>query len=73
MKTWLSTKQVATATGRHLVTVQRAAERGDLHGHQPARNCSWRFTEEAVEAWVERRDGTAACGCRNLRLARRAS
>lgn len=71
MTEWLSTKQVAEVTGRHLVTVQRAAECGDLHGHQPRRNCSWRFSREAVDAWVRGEDGPTACGCQRLRLAQR--
>lgn len=73
MTEWLSTKQVAKRLGRHLVTVQRAAESGDLHGHQPARNCSWRFSAEAVDAWVFGEDGQTACGCQRLKLARRSA
>jgi excisionase family DNA binding protein len=73
MTDWLSTKQVAAYVGRHVVTVLRAAECGDIHGHQPARNCSWRFKREAVDAWLEGNDGRNACGCQNLRLAKRRS
>jgi excisionase family DNA binding protein len=71
MTDWLSTKQVAEKVGHHLVTVQRAAESGELHGHQPRRNCSWRFSAEAVDAWIRGMDGPTACGCQNLRLLQR--
>ena len=71
MTDWETTSQLAARVQRHVVTVRRAAESGELHGHQTGRGGRWSFKPEAGDAWVEGRDSESACGCRALRLARK--
>lgn len=71
MNEWLTAAQVAERTNRHIVTIWRAAEGGDLHGHQSMRKGRWSFAPDAVDAWIRGMDGPTACGCQNLRLAQR--
>jgi excisionase family DNA binding protein len=73
MTVWLTPAQVAEITGRHVVTVRVALERGDLHGHQTCRGGRWRIHPESVEAWQRGMDTTAPCGCRQLRAVRRSA
>lgn len=61
MTTWLTPAQVAEIAGRHLVTVWRALECGELHGHQAKRKGRWRIDSESVDAWVRGRDSRAPC------------
>lgn len=79
--TWLTTAEVAARTGRHTVTVRRAAADGSLHSHQPLRGgrpvpgSRRRFAAAAVDAWVQGLDDRTqrqACGCAALRAVRRA-
>ncbi|GEP38845.1 hypothetical protein NPS01_25080 [Nocardioides psychrotolerans] len=49
---WLSTREVATETGRHPVTVRRALESGVLHGGQSKAGASWRVHRDCMSAWV---------------------
>ena len=78
---WLTTNQTAERIHRDPSTVRRAAEQGDLHGHQPMRNghpvpgSRWTFAEAAVDAFVQGHDMRTqqqACGCAALRAVRRA-
>jgi Helix-turn-helix domain len=73
MNEWLTAAQAAGRSNRHVVTIWRAAEAGDLHGHQPKRKGRWSFSPEAVDAWVQGDDGVTACGCQRLKLAQRRS
>lgn len=61
---WLTPKQVADLTGRHVDNVRRALENGVLHGHQPMRKGRWNVHPDAVDAWVKGLDGEFACGCK---------
>jgi len=70
---WETTAQAAARAKRHPVTVRRAAEAGLLHGHQGDKGGRWAFDPTAVDAWVQGRDSTSACGCRALRLVRKAA
>jgi excisionase family DNA binding protein len=63
MTEWLSTAKVSAATGRHPVTIRRAAEEGVLHGHQTGRGGRWQFNTAAVDAWIKGQNGEIACGC----------
>jgi excisionase family DNA binding protein len=67
MTEWLTTRDVAARTAKHRDTVMKAAEAGELHGHQTKRRGRWSFTPEAVAAWMYGRDSAAACGCRALK------
>jgi len=68
---WLSVAQVAEATDRHIITVYRALECGELHGHQRKRGGRWQIHPDAVDAWVQGMSGEAACGCIRLRPVKR--
>ncbi|MGW1680513.1 helix-turn-helix domain-containing protein [Saccharopolyspora sp. NPDC002376] len=60
---WLTPADVADHTGHHVVTVYRALESGQLHGHQPRRGARWRIAEPVADAWVTGLPQTDACGC----------
>ncbi len=70
---WLTTREVAERSRRHVTTIHKAAEAGALHGHQTKRGGRWQFKPAAVDAWIEGSSSAAACGCRRLRSARRAA
>lgn len=61
MAEWLTTAGVAQRSGRHVVTVRRALERGDLHGHQTGSRGHWRVEAESVDAWTRGRDSREPC------------
>ncbi len=69
---WLTPQQAAKATKRHVDTIRVALREGELHGHQRGRRGHWHINPAALEAWVRKQDGTTACGCTRLRLARAA-
>lgn len=80
MTTWQTSAQVAERIHRDPCTVRRAAEAGELHGHQRMRNghpvpgSRWTFAAAAVDAFVQGLDDRAqreACGCARLRALRR--
>lgn len=52
MTLWLTAAEAARHTKRHPRTITDAARAKELHGVQGARNKSWRFNEECVDAWV---------------------
>ncbi|MCA1195103.1 helix-turn-helix domain-containing protein [Saccharopolyspora sp. 6V] len=60
---WLTAVQAAEHAARHVVTVRRALESGELHGHQARRGGPWRLRPAAVDAWITGTDGRHACGC----------
>jgi hypothetical protein len=66
MTDWLTPEQVAVKRGgkTHVVTVWKALESGELHGHQRKRRGRWQVHPEAVDAWVRGMDGETACGCK---------
>lgn len=70
---WLTAAEVAAATDRHVVTVRRALENGELHGHQRVRGGRWKVKAESVEAWRTNQNTATACGCARLRSVRRAA
>lgn len=49
---WLSTRQAAERTGRHMDTVRRACESGALHGGQNSAGGSWRIHRDCADAWA---------------------
>lgn len=61
MTEWLTPAQVAALAGRHVVTVWRALESGELHGHQATRKGRWRIDPASVDAWVRGRDSREPC------------
>ena len=74
MKTWLTPKQVSKAVGRHYITVIRALECGELHGHQTKRCGHWQVNEDVIDAWIQGRTGQEQiCGCAALRLQRKSA
>lgn len=73
MTEWLTASQVAAMSGRHVVTVWRALECGELHGHQRRRKGKWQVAASAVDAWIQGANGVAACGCKQLRLVRKSA
>lgn len=64
MNEWLSPAEVAGIADRHVITVRRALECGELHGHQRCRGGRWRVARAAVDAWIRGADGEIACGCK---------
>jgi len=66
---WLTPAQVAArmregGSKTHVVTVRKALESGELHGHQRVHRGRWAVPAAAVDAWIKGMDGAAACGCR---------
>jgi hypothetical protein len=51
----MTTRDVATATGRHRETVTQALRDGSLHGTQSKKKGTWLTEEGCVEAWVYHR------------------
>ncbi|MFE2772251.1 hypothetical protein [Microbacterium resistens] len=49
----LSVADVATAVGRHPVTVRKALEAGELHGTQQTKGGRWSVREDCAEAWAD--------------------
>jgi excisionase family DNA binding protein len=68
---WLTAQQAADRAHRSIDTIYRAADSGELHGHQTGRKGRWAFRPAAVDSWNAGDSSFAACGCRKLRLARR--
>lgn len=78
--TWQTTTEVAARIRRDPSGIRRAAEAGELHGHQrlrdgrPIPGSRWTFSTAAVDAYVQGLDIRAqrdACGCaRHLRAVR---
>lgn len=74
---WMTTNEVADRIRRDPSTVRRAAESGELHGHQRMRNgrpvpgSRWTFAAAAVDAYVQGADERAqrAACCAHLRIA----
>ena len=56
----LDTKQAADYSGRHVDTIRRALENGELHGGQrrdkdgrPKRNGRWSIRRTCLDAWLD--------------------
>ncbi|MBB1153956.1 helix-turn-helix domain-containing protein [Amycolatopsis dendrobii] len=64
MSDWMTPHQVAAEYDRHPMTVYKALECGELHGHQKKRRGRWSVLRASVEAWMRGMDGETACGCR---------
>jgi excisionase family DNA binding protein len=72
MTDWLTPKQVADATKKHVVTVRRDLESGKLHGHQSGKHGHWRVHPDSVDPWVRRQDSRVpCCGSRVVPMRRR--
>lgn len=70
---WLDVAGTAQRAGRHAVTVRRALETGELHGHQRRHRGRWQIHINAVDGWIRgERDLVAACGCAAARRHRAA-
>lgn len=56
-----TTAQAAKAAGRHVETIRRALESGELHGGQrrnpktgqPLKGARWSIRRECLEAWID--------------------
>lgn len=74
MTEWLTPAQVAEHTGRHIVTIWRALESGQLHGHQGKRGGRWSVDPAAVDAYMRGLDSRdPCCGSRVVPLRRRSA
>jgi hypothetical protein len=73
MTDWLTAAEVKLIANRHIDTVRRALESGELHGHQRTRKGRWQIHPNAVDAWIRGMDGPTACGCVRLRAVRRSA
>jgi hypothetical protein len=63
---WLTSAETANRIRRYVSTVRRAAEAGELHGHQRCFGGRWVFHRDAVDACARGLDDRAqreACGC----------
>lgn len=49
----LTVDQVASAVGRHPVTVRKALESKQLHGTQQVKGGRWSVREDCAEAWAD--------------------
>lgn len=61
--------EFAVAVGQHRVTIYRALECGELHGHKPRGR--WHIDPGAVEPWKKGGDTATPCGCSNVTKFRR--
>lgn len=48
-----STEQAAEYSGRHVVTIRKALEAGDLHGGQRKAGGRWSIRFECLDAWLD--------------------
>lgn len=48
-----STEQAADYSGRHVVTIRKALESGELHGAQRRPKGRWSIRAECLEAWCD--------------------
>lgn len=52
--TWMDTDEAAVYTRRNVQTIRRAAQSGELHGHQRVEpKGRWMFDSECVDAWIQ--------------------
>ena len=49
---WFSTAEAAGYTGRHVQTVRKALEAGELHGGQRTAGGRWRMHRDCIDAWL---------------------
>jgi excisionase family DNA binding protein len=49
----LAVRQAAELTGRHPVTLRRALEDGELHGHQLRKGGRWTLERQCLLAWID--------------------
>jgi hypothetical protein len=52
MRPLLAVHEAALAAGRHPVTLRRALERGELHGHQRKKGGRWTLERQCLLAWI---------------------
>jgi hypothetical protein len=67
---WMASTETAARIRRNVSTVRRAAETGELHGHQRCFGGRWVFHPDAVDAYARGLDDRAqreGCGCRAAR------
>lgn len=50
---WFTTAEAAEYAGRHVVTVRRSLEAGQLHGSQRVTGGTWRIHLDCLEAWLQ--------------------
>lgn len=48
-----NTHQAATYSGRHVDTIRRALEAGELHGGQRKTGGRWSIRRECLESWLD--------------------
>lgn len=49
---WMNTEQAADHAGRHVDTIRKAVESGELHGAQRKVKGRWRINVECLDKWV---------------------
>lgn len=54
---WFSTKQAALHTNKHVDTVRKALEAGELHGGQRVASGRWSIHIDCLDAWA----GSSRC------------
>jgi hypothetical protein len=70
---FVGTAKAAELSDRHVVTIRRALDSGELHGHQRVRRGTWSISPLAIRAWILGIDQKSACGCRPSSVVRLAS
>ncbi|MFI0465346.1 helix-turn-helix domain-containing protein [Saccharopolyspora sp. 5N102] len=65
---FVTTSEGARLANRHPVTIRRALESGELHGHQRAHGGRWQIHTGSLFAWVRGKAGTSGPCCPNVRL-----
>lgn len=48
-----TTEQAAEYSGRHVVTIRKALESGELHGGQRKKHGRWSLRVECLDAWCD--------------------
>ena len=48
---WMNTAQAAEHAGRHVDTIRKAVESGELHGSQRKVKGRWRIHVDCLDAW----------------------
>jgi excisionase family DNA binding protein len=53
VRLWFSTAQAAEYAGKHVDTIRKACESGELHGGQRTKNGRWAIRRECLDAWLD--------------------
>lgn len=61
--TWVTPAEAAGVAHRHVNTIRKALESGELHGHQRGRRGRWLVWDGSINPWVTGATGTRECAC----------